>query len=135
MQQKLCQQRELEIEHLLRSRSSLESSLKLSKQERDRQHDQIMKLTEVKLNLTEDREKMQEAAHQSKEDANYKIIEVVNLKKENVALRDEIQASREQMETRDATVSITDMSSYLLITKSYYLPIRFYAWLNVGSVL
>ncbi len=106
MQQKLCQQREKEIKSLLRSRSSLESSLKLNKQERDRQHEQVMKLTEVKLNLTEDREKMLEAAYQSKEDANYKIIEVINLKKENVALRDEIQASREQMETRDVAVSL-----------------------------
>ena len=107
--------RENEVQTMAECRKKLEERLLITRQERDRQHDQIMSLLVLKANLTEELDRYGSYGHnlgefkekslQFKKAHGIRIAEVAGLREEKAALVKEMESMKEEIETRKLEVS------------------------------
>ena len=99
--------RENEILELTQCKINLDNCLRNSRKERDRQHHQIIKLTTLKIALTEEVQSfgmMQKESKFYEQDLALKIAEVTELQEGKEALMEEMKALREEMDVRNIEV-------------------------------
>ena len=105
--------KENEVQTMAECRKKLEEQLLITRQERNRQHDQIMRLLALKSNLTEEVDRsydqhlgeFKEKSQQLKKTLGMRINEVAGLKEEKAALVKEMESMKEEIETRKVEVS------------------------------
>ena len=107
--------KENEVQTMAECRKKLEEQLLITRQERDRQHDQIMSLLALKANLTEETDRygsyghnlgeFKEKSQQLKKALAMRVAEVAGLKEEKAALVKEMESMKEEIETRKFEVS------------------------------
>ena len=112
---KKLQRKGNEVQAMAECRKKLEDRLLITRQERDRQHDQITSLLALKANLTEELDRygsyvqdlgeFKEKSQQFKKALAMKITEVACLKEEKAALVKEMQSMKDEIETRKLEVS------------------------------